>query len=339
MEREAVFPTGKLPLEFLEALLHTLSRPDPRLVAGPRVGEDVAVVDMGDRYLVVKTDPITFATDQIGWYAVHVNANDIATSGARPLWMLNTVLLPEGRATSEMVSRIFRQIYEACEQLDITLVGGHTEVTWGLERPLVVGVMIGEVARDKLITTSGARIGDKIILVKGVPIDATALIAREKADDLRSRGYTDEFVQRAQQYLFEPGISVVQAARLAAEHPGVRAMHDPTEGGLAMGLREMAYAAGAGLRLDADQVVVLPESARLCAEYGLDPLGAIASGALIVAVDPQCAAGLQATYERAGIPSACIGELLPLREGFYQMRGGQQSPLPRFDSDEITRVF
>lgn len=339
MQRERVFPTGKLPLEYLETLLHTLTRPDARLVTGPRVGEDVAVVDMGDRYLVVKTDPITFATDQIGWYAVHVNANDIATSGARPLWMLNTVLLPEGRATDAMVSRIFQQLHDACEQLDITLVGGHTEVTWGLERPIVVGVMIGEVTKDRLITTSGARVGDQIVLVKGVPIEATAIIAREKAADLRARGYSEELVQRAQHYLYEPGISVVGAARLAAEHPGVRAMHDPTEGGLAMGLREMAYAAGAGLRLDAERVVVLPDSARLCAEYGLDPLGAIASGALIVAVERQHVAGLLARYEEAGIPAAWIGELLPSQEGIYQVRNGEQLPLPRFDSDEITRVF
>jgi len=339
MNDHAVFPTGKLPLEFMQGLLQSCTRPDGRLIAGPRVGEDVAVIDMGERYMVVKTDPITFATDQIGWYVVNVNANDIATSGARPMWMLNTILLPEHGATSELVRSIFEQLHGACEELDITLVGGHTEVTWGLERPIVVGVLIGEVARDKLITTAGARVGDKVILVKGVPIEATAVIAYEKAADLRQRGYDDAFLRKAQGYLHDPGISVVAAARLAAAHPGVHAMHDPTEGGLATGLHELAFAAGTGLRLEADRVPILPEAQRLCAEYGLDPLGAIASGALIVAVAPEQVGSLLRAYVEAGIPCACVGELLPSAGGITIVCNGLTQPLPRFDTDEITKVF
>jgi hydrogenase expression/formation protein HypE len=339
MMNSGVFHTGKLPLEFLDSLLQKFTTTDGRLVRGPRVGEDVAVIDMGDRYLVVKTDPITFATDQIGWYAVNVNANDIATSGARPLWMLNTILLPERGTTPELVRAIFAQLGEACQCLGITLVGGHTEVTWGLERPIVVGVLIGEVAHDRLISAAGARVGDAVLLVKGIPIEATAIIAHEKADDLRQRGYDKVFLKRAQDYLYDPGISVVAAARLAAEHRGVHAMHDPTEGGLATGLHELAFAAGTGLRLDGARIPILPEGARLCAEYGLDPLGAIASGALIVAVEPEAVPGLLADYMAAGIPSAVIGELVPASEGINVVRGGQWQPLPRYDADEITRVF
>jgi hydrogenase maturation factor len=339
MKGQDVFPTGKLPLEFMQGLLQACTRPDSRLIAGPRVGEDVAVIDMGERYMVVKTDPITFATDQIGWYAVHVNANDIATSGARPLWMLNTILLPEHETTPALVRSIFEQLRSACEELDITLVGGHTEVTWGLDRPIVVGVLIGEVARDKLITTAGAKVGDKLLLVKGIPIEATAVIARERAADLRRRGYDEAFLRKAQGYLYDPGISVVAAARLAAAHQGVHAMHDPTEGGLATGLHELAFAAGTGLCLEADRVPVLPEAQRLCLEYGLDPLGAIASGALIVAVAPEHAASLLRAYADASIPCACVGELLPPEEGLTMIRDGRRQPLPRYDADEITKVF
>ena len=339
MPQAHFFPTGKLPLEFLQGLLQEYTGSDDRLIAGPRVGEDVAVIDMGDRCMVVKTDPITFASDQIGWYAVNVNANDVATSGARPLWMLNTVLLPEGGTTAELVEAIFRQLRDACVQLGITLVGGHTEVTRRLDRPIVVGVLIGEVARDKLITTAGARVGDKVVLVKGIPIEATAIMARESASALRERGYGEAFIKRAQNYLFEPGISIVGAARLAPDHPGVHPMHDPTEGGLATGLHELALACGSGLRLDADLVPVLPEGKRLCAEFGLDPLGAIASGALVVAVDPQQMASLMDRYRQNGIPCACVGELLPAEEGVYMVRGGRRRPLLRYDTDEITRVL
>lgn len=333
------FATGKLPLEFMEALFRRYAPHDERLVAGPRIGEDVAVIDMGDRYVVVKTDPITFATDQIGWYVVNINANDIATSGATPRWMLNTILLPEQHTTPPLVESIFEQLHQACDQLGITLVGGHTEVTWGLTRPIIVGVLIGEVARDRLITTANAQVGDHILLVQGIPIEATAVIAREKAAELRARGFDEAFLARAQGYLHDPGISIVPAARLAAEHPGVHAMHDPTEGGLATGLYELAFASQTGLCLYAERIPILPEGQRLCEEYGLDPLGAIASGALLVAVEPAQAPYLIAAYRQRGILCSHIGELLPQREGYTMIQEGRRQPLPRYDTDEITRLF
>ena len=338
MDSMKTFPTGKLPWEVLQGLLRSYTCQSDRVITGPAIGEDVAVIDMGDRYMVVKTDPITFATDQIGWYAVNINANDIATSGAQPMWMLNTVLLPEHHTTPELVDDIFRQLRDACAELGIVLVGGHTEVTWGLDRPIVVGVLIGEVSRDRLVTTAGARVGDKILLVKGIPIEATAIIAREKDTELRRRGYSDAFIDRARNYLYDPGISVVSAAQIATDHPGVHAMHDPTEGGLATGIHELASAAGTGARVKADSIPILPEGERLCAEFGLDPLGAIASGALIVAVEPTHIAGLARRYTEAGNPCACIGDLVPLEDGLI-LEGDVPRALPRYDVDEITRLL
>ena len=131
-------PIGKLPSDLLESLLTRYASHDERVVLGPGVGEDAAVIDMGERYLVAKTDPITFATEDIGWYAVNVNANDVACCGATPRWFLATVLLPEG-CTAQRVETIFDQIATACGELDIALCGGHTEITYGLERPIVVG--------------------------------------------------------------------------------------------------------------------------------------------------------------------------------------------------------
>ncbi|MBN1399428.1 MAG: AIR synthase family protein [Anaerolineae bacterium] len=323
----------------MQGLLQRFAGRHERLISGPSVGEDVAVIDMGDRYMVVKTDPITFATDQIGWYAVNINANDVATSGAEPLWMLNTILLPQHKTTPALVDSIFEQLHQACEALGITLVGGHTEVTFGLERPIVVGVLIGEVAHDRLLTTSGAQVGDRILLAKGIPIEATALIAREKEQELLARGYGQDFIARAQGYLYDPGISVLAAARLAATHPGVHAMHDPTEGGLATGIHELACASHTGVRLYADRVPILDEGARLCAEYHLDPLGTIASGALIICVGAAQADGLVAHYHEAGIQCKHIGDLTHPEEGLHLLRGETCTPLPRYDVDEITRIF
>jgi hydrogenase maturation factor len=199
--------------------------------------------------------------------------------------------------------------------------------------------MIGEVAKERLITTAGARVGDKVLLVNGVPIEGTAIIAREKATELSARGYDEAFIARAQDFLHAPGISVLAAARLAAAYDGVSAMHDPTEGGLATGLHELAHAADAGLVLHLGAVPVLAEGRRLCAEYGLDPLGVIASGALIVAVAPERAQGLLELYARAGLPCACVGELLPAAEGVWAERDGVRVPLPRYDTDEIARIL
>ncbi len=339
MSSDIVFPTGKLSPELLESLIQRCTTPDPRLVTGPRVGEDVAVIDMGSQYMVVKTDPITFATDEIGWYAVHVNANDVATSGATPLWMLATVLLPEGRTTGALVETIFDQLHAACGQVGVTLVGGHTEVSWGLDRPIVVGVMIGEVSKERLITTGGAQQGDCVLLVQGIPIEATAIIAHERAAELHDKGYDEAYLARARNYLHDPGISVVAAARIAADREGVHAMHDPTEGGVATGLHELAYASRTGLRLHADRVPVLPEGGELCAEYGLDVLGVIASGSLLVAVDPEHCEALLARYADEGIVCSRIADLLDPSEGCTMVRGGVVSPLPRFDKDEITRIF
>lgn len=332
-------PAGKLPLPLLETLLTRFAPHDPRIVVGPRAGEDAAVFDLGDRYLVAKTDPITFATSEIGWYAVNVNANDVAVMGAQPHWFLATVLLPAGRATGELAEEIFRQIYDACEALGVSLAGGHTELTVNLDRPLISGTMLGEVAPDRLIMTAGARPGDAMLLVKAAPIEGTALIALERSELLRARGYGEEFIRRSQQYLHEPGISVVKPALLAAEIAEVHAMHDPTEGGVMTGLLEMGRGAGVGLEIDLDAIPIAPEGAALCAEFGLDPLGTIASGAVLLTVAARDARRLVTTLSDEGYPTTVIGRVTEAGGGLVARRGGRRVEWPTFATDEITKIF
>jgi hydrogenase expression/formation protein HypE len=333
------FPVGKLPAGVLARLLERYRLEDERVIVGARIGEDAAVIDMGERYLVAKTDPITFATDRIGWYAVCINANDLATMGATPRWFLATLLLPEGKTDEALAEAIFQEMHQACRDLGISLVGGHTEITYDLNRPVVVGQMLGEVEKDRLVTTGGAQVGDVILLTKGIAIEATAILAREKETYLKERGYSEAFLERAKGYLFHPGISVLREALLAHGTVPVHAMHDPTEGGLAMGLWELAQAAKVGLLIEGDEVVVLPECERLCTEFGLDPLGAIASGALIIAVSPEDDHILKKALEREGIPCHLIGEVVPPEQGLRLRRGGQTFDLPLFTEDEIAKVF
>jgi hydrogenase maturation factor len=332
-------PVGKLPAATLQAILDRHVVKDPRVVVGPRVGEDAAVIDMGDRYLVATADPITFASDDIGWYALQVNANDIAVRGARPRWFLATVLLPEGRTTEADVSALFAKLHEACADMEVALVGGHTEITYGLDRAIVAGTMLGEVARDKLVTTAGAQVGDAVVLTKGIPLEGAAIIARERETELRARGIPAAVIRRAKGFLRAPGLSVLPEAEIACELATVHAMHDPTEGGVATALHELADAAGVGLRIDRERIITLPEGRLLCEAFGLDPLGTIASGALLLTLAPAEAGIVIHALARESIDSHFIGQVVPREQGVMLVDGARQSPLPLFPQDEITRLF
>lgn len=333
-------PVGKLDAEQLRRLLGGIECRDRSVILGPGIGRDVAVIDNGaEGYLLAKSDPITFATDAIGYYVVNVNANDIATSGGRARWLLATALLPENTTTEAMVAEIFGQITTACEDLGVTLVGGHTEITYGLDRPIVIGQMLGEVARGDLITPEGLQVGDAIIATKAVPLEGTALIAREKRDELLAAGLAPETLTACAEMLYTPGISVVADARVAVSAGEVHAMHDPTEGGLATGLWELAEAAGVGLEIDADAIPVLDEGRAICGHYGLDPLGLIASGSLLIGCAAGHAEGVVAALGEQGILAAVIGHTTPAEAGVRLLRAGVLGPMPRYDQDELTKVL
>jgi hydrogenase expression/formation protein HypE len=335
----SVLKPGKLPPDLLQRLLTSYTSADPRVIVGPAVGEDAAIIDMGDRYLIAKSDPITFATEAIGYYAVVVNANDIATRGGRPQWFLATILLPEQTTSEALVESIFAQISQACETFNITLVGGHTEVTYGLDRPILAGHMLGEVAPWALVTTGGAQVGDVLLLTKGICIEGACIIAREREPELRRRGIPEAIISRAKNFLFEPGISVVRDAQIATGAGRVHAMHDPTEGGLAMAVHELATAARVGVVIEGTQIPILEEAALLCGAYGLDPLGTIASGALLIAAPPEDAMKIQQALQVNHIGCTTIGRIVLPSEGILLDDGKALRELPQYVRDEITRLF
>lgn len=308
------------------------------MLLGPGIGRDAAAIDMGDGLvLVAKADPVTFATDQIGRYVVHVNANDVACLGARPLWFLATVLLPEG-AAPELAEQIFDQICSTCAELGVVPVGGHTEITIGLDRPVVAGAMLGEARADALVTPAGAQAGDHVLLTKSIAIEGTALLAREAPDALRDRGVHADVIESAAALLVAPGISVVREARSACASGHAHALHDPTEGGLATALLELAQAASLQVRLRFEDVPVLPETAAICAALDLDPLGLLASGALLIAVAPAACDAVCEAVRREGVDVTCVGELASA-EGAAIIDNRSQEPLPRFERDELARFF
>ena len=343
-------PTGKLPADLLAQLISTLPIEDPRLLLGPGVGEDAAVIELdADALLAAKSDPITFATDEIGYYAVNVCANDLAVCGARPRFYLPTVLLPVG-TTEDDVRRICDQIGAACRALEIVVAGGHTEVTAAVNQPVVAGTLLGDIvqcaparrgasARRKVVRTGGCRPGDLILLVGSAAVEGTSIIAREKRDALSAQGWTAAALDEAANYLYEPGISVLEPALAAAEAELVTAMHDPTEGGVATGLWEMADASGCGLEVELSAVPLTALTAAACAAFELDPLGTIASGGLLATAAPEDEEALLALWQGIGKTGQRIGRVLPADEGVYGLRDGSRVPLPRFDADEIVKLW
>jgi len=332
------FPVGKLPVGVLERLLKRNRIGDSRVIVGPGIGEDAAVLDLGGpHYLIAKTDPITFTAERIGWYAVHVNANDIATKGARPLWYLATLLLPETLTTEPLAEKIFDDTLEACRSIGVTLIGGHTEITYGLSRPIVVGQMLGEVDKERLVRASGACPGDAIILTKGVAIEGTSIIAREHGRAVQSI-LNDEAMARCRNFMYQPGISVLTEALAATASGAVHAMHDPTEGGLATALHEVARAAGVGLVVRAEAISIFPETQTLCDYYHLNPLGLIASGALLIMAAEKEADRVLARVSEAGIRAAVIGEITEQHRGVKVLTADGMVNLPLYEQDELTKV-
>ena len=333
--RPARLRTGKLETEQLERLLSALPQRDQSVVVGPRVGEDAAVIDVGGRYIVSASDPITFATDRVGWYAVHVNANDVAVLGARPRWFLAVLLLPEG-ATSEVVKSIMTDIRRACSALDVTVCGGHTEITPRVDAPVVVGHMLGEVAPARLVKKTSLQAGDDLLLTHGAAIEGTAILARERRTSLTA-ALPAAVVDRAAALLGDPGISVVPAALTAVAAGPVHAMHDPTEGGVLNGLAELAAAAATGLEVEVARIPILPETRQICDHLDLDPLRLIASGALLIGVPPSATADVMAALTAQSIPVTRIGLVRPPEDGTTLVSENGRTPFEPVATDELAR--
>lgn len=307
-------------------------------MVGAGIGLDAAAIRFDGRVLVAKTDPITFVADEVGTYALLINANDLATMGATPKWFLATVLLPARASTTTTVNRLFTQLHTVCLRLRVSLCGGHSEITDSVTRPVVVGCLLGECAPNKVITAAGARVGDAVLLTKGIAIEAVSILARERTVEIRRR-HGARFLARCRRYLTEPGLSVLKEARVAMAAGGVHAMHDPTEGGLSAALYELAEAAGVGLKIEADRIRILPEAAQLCADFGLNPLGAISSGALLICTEPTFERRTVERLRQARIPVVRIGTVVPRRDGVTLIDKGRARPFPRFAVDEVAKLF
>jgi hydrogenase maturation factor len=330
-------PLGKIPTDILKQIVFkNLGAERREVILGPSTGIDGAVINIGDKSLIVSTDPITGAVERIGWLAVNVNANDVATFGCEPAFLLSCILLPEN-SDEAIVKTISTQMNRAATYLRIAIVGGHCETTPGLKNPIVVGCVIGMTEKGKYVTAAGAKLRDKLILTKSAGIEGTAILASDRERQLR-KVLNATMLKNAKQ--FYKHISIVKDALTAFKTGGVHAMHDPTEGGIAGALHEMADASNLGVRILRERIRVEPETAKICELFQIDPLQLIASGSLLISAEPGFAEEIVKTLKKNKIHAEVIGESVSSPEKRLIVdENGKTEKLPRPVTDQLWQAL
>jgi hydrogenase expression/formation protein HypE len=323
--------SGKIPVGLLAELLAGLPPAPPELRLGPGVGEDACAIEVGSEALVVASDPVTLTADEVGFLSVVVNANDVAVTGARPRWFLATVLVPPG-TSGEDVRGIFADIRRGLERVGAHLVGGHIEVTAAVSQRVVAGQMLGIAEGGRVVATGGAGVGDVVVQVGRAPVEGAAALAREAAAQLEELEPTVLAAARAA--ADRPGISIVEPALLAARL-GATALHDPTEGGLAAGLHELAHASGVRVRVEREAVLWFEPGIAVCRAVDADPWATLASGTLLATLPaPRVDDALRA-LAAAGHEAAVIGRA-EAGSGLCDSRGREIAWPER---DEVARLL
>ncbi len=304
-----------------------------RILVPPGIGRDAAAILYQNRVLVFSTDPITGTASHIGAHSVLINANDIATTGARPLWYLCTLLLSPGTRENSL-QQIMKEIHETSKSMGVSVIGGHSEVTPGLKRPIIAGFMVGETSQKRLLRLDRGEEGDRILLTKTSGLEGTAILASRYGS--RLRGIPETVLQNARGFFGQ--MSIVNEALSIAGINGVHAMHDPTEGGVLNGLWEMAESSNLGMEVSADKIPVALETREICAKLGLDPLRLMSSGALLIAAGPDDAPTVAARLLRMNVRVSEVARLKSKSAGRLVFQNGRKTTLKAIPRDELYRL-
>ncbi len=324
---------GKVPESVLKrSIIQQIRTKRDEIVIGAGVGEDCAAIGIADDELfVTSTDPITGTVHDIGALSVHVTANDIASSGAEVIGIMLSVLLPEG-TEEEQLKQIMQQAQEVCEKLNIQTIGGHTEVTGIVTQPVITATGIGKVKKDRLVTTSGAREGDDVVVTKWIGLEGTSIIVKEKKEHLQKR-FSPAFIETAEG--FSEYLSVVEDAKIATS-VGVTSMHDVTEGGIFGALWEVAESSRAGLRIELRDIPIRQETVEICEEFGINPYGLISSGSMLITAPN--GNDVVRSLKDAGINAAVIGKVTKGNDRLI-INGEEIRFLEPPKSDELYRIY
>jgi HAD superfamily hydrolase (TIGR01509 family) len=320
-------PPGKVPWEIVAELVSGDLPPEVKL--GPSAGEDAALVEIGGELWAIASDPVSFTAEDAGRLAVIVNANDVAVRGASPRFFLAVGLIAPDEASAERVSDLLTQVRDTCREVGCTLVGGHTEVTPGLPHSMVVGTMLGRV-EGRPLTTGGLRDGDLVGMTRSAGLEGTAILLAGHGDRLR-RLHGQDFFAGTEEILAGNWLLVVPEALKAAACAGVTALHDVTEGGVGEALHELAVASDLRIQTQRQAIPVLPGTARICADLGLDPLGLIGSGSLLIGCGEMGRVEVESVFAEASVPLTWIGRAVA-------SGGSPGSDLTRFQRDELLKA-
>lgn len=324
---------GKIPEAVLKrSVLKQIKHRRQEVLLGPAIGEDCSVLAINDEeVLVMSTDPITGTVQDIGTLGVHITANDIASSGAEVIGIMLSVLLPENTSEAELKSLMY-DIDKVCEQLQIEVLGGHTEVTKTVNQPIITVTGIGKMKKSDLVKTSGARPGHEIVMTKWAGLEGTAILARAKEQELLIR-YPASFIREAQALL--DYISVVPESKIAM-NVGVASMHDVTEGGIFGALWEIGAASKVGLEVDLQKIQLRQETVEICEYFNLNPYMLISSGCMLIVTDN--ANLLVDRLNEEGIVAAVIGRITQGNDRVI-INGDERRYLEPPKADELYKVM
>ncbi|MDF3001668.1 MAG: synthase [Bacillota bacterium] len=326
--------TGKLDSKLLEDIVFkNIKFRRPEVITRPGVGEDCAVVDFGAYECVLSTDPITAAVSEIGRLAVHISCNDIASNGIEPLGIMLAVMLPEG-TTEEQIEEIMKQAGEASEKLGVEIIGGHTEITSAVTKPVIVSTALGRGAKWSSQQAENMKPGDFILMTKQAGLEGTGIIAGDYKAELKDYLTEEEFEQAADML---DQISVVKEGVIAGRI-GTAGMHDITEGGVLGAVWEMCSIAETGAEVWTDKIPVAEVTKKICDRFDIDYLRLISSGSMMIMVHPEVKVQMEEALSSAGIPVACIGRICEKDEGIRMVVDNEKIVIAPPASDELYKV-
>lgn len=305
------------------------------MIIGPAYGVDAAVIRIGETLLSVTSDPITFTSKDNVYYLFSCNINDLISMGARPQFMGMNILLSE-ETSEEEVKKLFDEVALYSEKYNISVITGHTEVTPGIKNTILSGFMMGKVIRE--VNPYKIKVGDSIIQIKGVAIEGTSILSREKEKELIDR-FGEDFVNRCKNFLYDPGICLYDVGLYILENFDIHAFHDPTEGGILSALYEVLVAANVGAYIDADEIFVYDETKAICDYFNLDPLGLISSGCILAFAEKEVAINICEGLKEQGIFARIVGEVKEKKDGLFIKRNGGVKELKPYERDQILGVL
>ena len=328
-------PVGKLDTDLLkETVFSHILHLRPEVMVRPGVGEDCATIDFGKYECVMSTDPITAAISEIGRLAIHITCNDIASNGVEPLGIMLAMMLPIGTTVGE-IETIMMQAQEVASSLGVEIIGGHTEITPAVNRPVIVSTAIGRTLAGGSQKAENMRPGDIILMTKQAGLEGTGIIASDFADQL-SEVLTAEEIAEAKGYMNL--VSVVKEG-VAAGNMGTAGMHDITEGGVLGAVWELSEISGVGVELEEDKIPVSEVTRKICDHFGINYLRLISSGCMMIIVHPDREEAVMEAIRNVGVDVTRIGRVM--EQGDPRVLIGKDGVVREIDppeSDELYKV-